>query len=1080
MQMLNSKILYATMKKLFFLLLIFPCLVMASPVDPTTAQKVATHFFENSVQENVVKQRKASFKRIKHVNSRKIRKAIGRTYEPYYIFNNTDGGFVIVAGDDRVQPILAYSTDGGFAQDSIPLQIREWLDMYSEQIQYVVDNNISNDSITNLWNTTATNRARASVVVAPLIQTHWNQSPLYNDKCPYDATLSTKGFHPTVGCVACAMGQIMKYWEFPTMGIGSHSYNSAKYGTLSANFGRTQYDWTNMPMQLTNSSTQAQIDAVSTLLYHCGVSVDMIYNSDGNGSSSSYTVLNTLCKALKATAEEAFVDYFGYKSNTVQGKFMDDYTYSNWASLLKNELNSNRPMLYSGSSSLGGHAFICDGYDSNDYFHFNWGWGGSSDGYFALSTGSPLSLFPQGQAAIIGIIPDQKSQEYDLAMYADLETLSATYTFGNDITITGQVENNGTGTFMGEFRVGLYNSNDQFVGWSNESYSFTLIKGNHTVATTYTFTGGTPYITGKYTAYMFYKENGSTTWRAVRSDVGVFLTEYNNVSFNITYKTKSLRTYSAFTTIDGKYVVGNTTHVNVDILNAGTSTFYGKIRLCLENASGYVVQNIDEYNISSGLNANTHYTNGLNFTGVITVEPGTYYLTLLFQRTGETNWYYVGCDEYQNPTPVNVVAPALVADDYEKNDTQATAANLVPDFEETEMPTFGTDKVSLHTTTDVDYYKINFPAGYKYFVTIDLYDNYNRNGSIYYSGDAQLAYSTDGQVYSEFFDNGVDEANKIVFEGPRTMFLKVIPYIADWLGTYEIAGHVTREKTDGAPQEPITIKAQMPSNWGTTISAWAWEDGKNGFWATLDKDGEWYSYSTTASPLNIVFVNGTTWNGDNNQSVDISITESTCIQLTNNTSGKRNYTIIDCEEPQADNYVILAQRSASSNWFYMTSDLGTASNKRYQAVDASTSVLANVNTTDLDSKYYWQIKETKLLTAAGYSTWSSGNSATLDATGKDLTITKQTDGTYTFSFADGIDTRYLALNKTNGNNYFAYYNGTNQIYKLTLVKEGEKGIVTKSEDASVNAPAATKLLRDGQLLILRDGKTYTIRGQEVR
>ena len=170
------------------------------------------------------------------------------------------------------------------------------------------------------------------------------------------------------------------------------------------------------------------------------------------------------------------------------------------------------------------------------------------------------------------------------------------------------------------------------------------------------------------------------------------------------------------------------------------------------------------YNIASGLNANTHYSNGLNFTGVITVDPGTYYLTLLFQRTGETTWYYVGCDQYQNPTPINVVAPALVADEFEENDTQTTAANLVPDFEETEMPTFGTEKVSIHTTTDIDYYKINFPAGYKYFVTIDLYDSYNRNGSIYYSGDAKLAYSTDGQTYSEYFDNGVSEDNQIVFE----------------------------------------------------------------------------------------------------------------------------------------------------------------------------------------------------------------------------------------------------------------------------------------------------------------------------
>lgn len=856
---------------------------------------MAENFFENAIQENVLRQRKASLRPIRHANIKKIRRAIGRSYEPYYIFNNADGGFVIVAGDDRVQPILAYSTNSEFAQDSMPEQVKEWLDMYSEQIQYVADNNISNDSITNLWNTSAPWRVKTSAVVSSLIQTHWKQSPLYNDKCPYDATLSPRGFHPTVGCVACAMGQIMKYWEFPAMGIGSHSYNSANYGTLSANFGRTQYDWANMPVRLTTSSTEAQIDAVSTLLYHCGVAVDMQYNSDGNGSSGAYTVLSGLEKVLKATAEEALVDYFGYKASSVKGKFMSDYTNSAWAALLKNELDNYRPILYSGAGDSGGHAFICDGYDSNNYFHFNWGWGGQADGFFTLTALNPSSYnFTQDQKAIIGIIPDQTSQEYDLAMYADLATANSSYTFGNDISITGQVENNGKGTFIGELRVGLYNANDEFMGWSNESYSFTLSKGNYTVAKTYTFTGGLPYITGKYTAYMFYRENGSSQWHSVRSDVGIFLTEYNNVSFNITYKTNSLRTNSAFTVSEGKYVVGNAAHINVDIINAGSSTFYGKIKLCLKNADGSTAQNIDEFNIVSGLNANTNYSDGLNFVGTITVDPGTYYLTLLYQKTGETTWYYVGCDQYQNPTPVNVVAPPLVADRFEVNDTQTTAAALVPDFAETQMPTFGTDKVSLHTTTDVDYYKVNFPAGYKYSVTMDLYDKYNRKGSVYYSGDAKMAYSLDGQTYSEYFDSGVNQANQIVFEGPRTIYLRVLPYTTDWIGTYELSGHVTREKLDD-PDNEITVSAKMPLTWGTTISAWAWQDGQEGSWVTLKKDGDWYSYTSTSTPLNIIFVNGSTWTGDNNQTVDIRLTESACIQLSNNTSGKRTYTLVECE-----------------------------------------------------------------------------------------------------------------------------------------------------------------------------------------
>ena len=164
----------------------------------------------------------------------------------------------------------------------------------------------------------------------------------------------------------------------------------------------------------------------------------------------------------------------------------------------------------------------------------------------------------------------------------------------------------------------------------------------------------------------------------------------------------------------------------------------------------------------------------------------------------------------------------------------------------------------------------------------------------------------------------------------------------------------------------------------------------------------------------------------------------------------------------------------------MTSDLGTASNKRYQAVDAGTSILSSVVNKDLADKYYWEIDGNKLKTAAGYSTWTSGNSANLDATGKELTIQQQTDGTYTFSFVDGDNTRYLALNKTAGNDYFAYYIGTNQIYRLTLVKEGASGTITAIEDILPEEQSATKFLYNGQIYIRRGDKIYTLQGQLVK
>ena len=181
--------------------------------------------------------------------------------------------------------------------------------------------------------------------------------------------------------------------------------------------------------------------------------------------------------------------------------------------------------------------------------------------------------------------------------------------------------------------------------------------------------------------------------------------------------------------------------------------------------------------------------------------------------------------------------------------------------------------------------------------------------------------------------------------------------------------------------------------------------------------------------------------------------------------------------PNAEGFVIVAQRKSSENWFYMTANVGTASTKRYQAVDANTNDISEVNITGLADEYYWQIEDNHLKSGDQYSTWTSGNSADLGETGKDLTIT-QTNDYYTITFTDGSDTRYLSLNSQATNNFFAYYKGTNQKYQLHLIPVGGTG--TGIESIQPSAISSQKVLRDGQIYIIRDGKTYTIMGAEVR
>lgn len=189
---------------------------------------------------------------------------------------------------------------------------------------------------------------------------------------------------------------------------------------------------------------------------------------------------------------------------------------------------------------------------------------------------------------------------------------------------------------------------------------------------------------------------------------------------------------------------------------------------------------------------------------------------------------------------------------------------------------------------------------------------------------------------------------------------------------------------------------------------------------------------------------------------------------------------ISLDSTLTNSFIILAQRNISSNWFYMTSDLGTASNKRYQAVDTGTNDIENVVAIGLDDKYYWEIEDSKLKNGNQYSTWVSNNSANLSSIGKELTINQLQDGRYTFSFIDGVDTRYLSLNATEGNNYFAYYKGTSQVYQLTLIGINKDNTSINIENTYLHNNSYIKFLRNGHIYILRGEKIYTLTGQEAK
>ena len=314
----------------------------------------------------------------------------------FYAFNINSGGFVIVSADERIKPVLGYSTEGSFSKNDIS-DCMEWLlKQYKEQIYEVVSQNLSIESseVAQEWvkyetNTFAKSNAEI-LIVGPYTTTTWSQGCYYNQECPADPSLGTTrcGRVPT-GCVATAFAQIMKYYNYPSSGVGSISYTNAPYGTISANFAATTYNWSAMPNKLTANNKDA-----ATLLYHCGVSINMDYGPTGSSAYSS-------------DVRKALVNTFKY-SSSAQYKSKISYSATQWDNLLKAELDAQRIVLINGQDTAAhaGHGFVCDGYQNTNYFHINWGWNGSCDGYFYLNALNPSSYaFNSSVGAIIGIKP---------------------------------------------------------------------------------------------------------------------------------------------------------------------------------------------------------------------------------------------------------------------------------------------------------------------------------------------------------------------------------------------------------------------------------------------------------------------------------------------------------------------------------------------------------------------------------------------------------------------------------------------------------------------------------------------------
>lgn len=337
------------MKKIWILICILYVLHLCSL--PVCAQQIS---------KEVAKEKALAFLS----KSAKTRKAspelvLANDQNEFYIFNNeSNGGYIIVSGDERTPDVLGYSDNGHYDSKHVPCNMQAVLDGYAKQIAYLRAHPDFRMSVPS--------KTRNEVVEPLLGETAWDQDWPYNNMCP----MIVDGEHCLTGCVATATAQVMYYHKWPERGQGEKSYEW-KGQTLSADFSQSVYRWDLMVPTYNAGSSQESCDAVALLMRDIGYACEMYY---GRGGSSPHI-----------SNEDALINYFDYdESLAIMSR--DECDADSWNGFIIDDLLNGQPVLYEGFSQdeESGHALVIDGYDGNGYYHFNFGWGGGSNGNYTM------------------------------------------------------------------------------------------------------------------------------------------------------------------------------------------------------------------------------------------------------------------------------------------------------------------------------------------------------------------------------------------------------------------------------------------------------------------------------------------------------------------------------------------------------------------------------------------------------------------------------------------------------------------------------------------------------------------------
>lgn len=412
--------------------------------------------------------------------------------DAYYVFNNDAGGFVIIAGDDAVTPVLGYTSTGSFDAENLPDGLKDLLKSYERQIAALGDNYVANQTAT-----------RAAFTGEKLLKTaEWNQMAPFNKYTPSNYV---------TGCVATAGAIVMKHHGYPAKGTGSHFY-TLNGKTLTANFEH-DYDWANMPAKY-DGTNDAAFDGVARLMADLGVAVEMQYNKDGSGA-----YIGNLVTALQK--------YYGY-SKLSHLMAIEDVGAEAWNGRLREEIDANRPVLYAASDPAGGgHAFVIDGY-KDESFSVNWGWGGYCDGFYKIGALNPESVgkptgdkYNVGQSAVFGMQPSDGTEKVSgmgfLTNVGELQMLNMNITDvkkgQNGVIFSAPIGNTGDQPYTGEAAVALMNAKGEMreiVSSSSQTFN-NLSRGSYYPYLSFSFVSTVDAEPGDYLAIVA-KEKGSSEY----------------------------------------------------------------------------------------------------------------------------------------------------------------------------------------------------------------------------------------------------------------------------------------------------------------------------------------------------------------------------------------------------------------------------------------------------------------------------------------------------------------------------------------------------------------------------------------